>query len=266
MQFILFLYFSESRLFCDSGNTFLCKWHSNLIYFYFSWNGHICKHGIFLRWNLLGRERWLRDKCFWLQMEKTSFMIGPLQSMIFLDISSLFFWFFILWFFVFSLFPWYRLCLFYGRVYLFLFRVLCLIHFLKLIPQRRTFARVMKGIQFLTLPCHHYLTVAWPIPGNCCHVLWLDLLQTTVLDQHLYIPILLIILTKNACYVSRGMHFDSLLRCRRLYRKQILKKKRELGLINIANSKVIRYKQKQTTAMQKNRCNGKFASVMCSVW
>lgn len=61
------------------------------------------------------------------------------------------------------------------------------------------------------------------------------------------------------------MHFDSLLRCRRLYRKQILKKKRELGLINIANSKVIRYKQKQTTAMQKNRCNGKFASVMCSV-
>ena len=58
------------------------------------------------------------------------------------------------------------------------------------------------------------------------------------------------------------MHFDTLLRCRRLYRKQILKKKRELGLINIANSKVIRYKQKQTTAMQKNRCNGKFASVV----
>ena len=154
-----------------------------------------------------------------------------------------------------------RTCLFVS-----LLRVLCLIHFLKLIPQRRTFARVMKGSQFLTLPCHHYLTVAWPIPSNCCHVLWLDLLQTTVLDQHLYIPILLIILTKNACCVNRGMHFDSLLRCRRLYRKQILKKKRELGLINIANSKVIRYKQKQTTAMQKNRCNGKFASVMCSVW
>ena len=31
----------------------------------------------------------LRSKCFWLQTEKTSFMIGPLQSMIFLDISSL---------------------------------------------------------------------------------------------------------------------------------------------------------------------------------
>ena len=45
----------------------------------------------------------------------------------------------------------------------------------------------------------------------------------------------------------------------------ILKKKRELGMINIANSKVIRYKQKQTTAMQKLRCNGKFACVMYSV-
>ena len=45
----------------------------------------------------------------------------------------------------------------------------------------------------------------------------------------------------------------------------VVKKKRELGLINIANSKVIRYKQKQTTAMQKNRCNGKFAVVLCRV-
>ena len=45
---------------------------------------------------------------------------------------------------------------------------------------------------------------------------------------------------------------------RRLYRMLVVKKKRALGLINIANSRVVRYRQKQVTAMQKARSNGKF--------
>lgn len=77
--------------------------------------------------------------------------------------------------------------------------------------------------------------------------------------------VILILISSGGYCVSKGMLFRMLVRCRRLYRKLVLQKKRELGLINIANSKVIRYKQKQTTAMLKNRCNGKFASVVYSV-
>lgn len=47
---------------------------------------------------------------------------------------------------------------------------------------------------------------------------------------------------------------------RRLRRMQIVKQKRALGLINIANSYAVRYNQKRLTALQKCRSNGKFVS------
>lgn len=53
--------------------------------------------------------------------------------------------------------------------------------------------------------------------------------------------------------------------CRRLVRMQILKQKRALGLIHIANSYAIRYNQKRLTALQKSRYNGKFISEYSSV-
>ena len=46
----------------------------------------------------------------------------------------------------------------------------------------------------------------------------------------------------------------------------IVKKKRELGLINIANSKTVRYAQKQSTAFKKARLNGKFTAVSAFVY
>ncbi|CBK24180.2 uncharacterized protein [Blastocystis hominis] len=175
-------------------------------------------------------------------MEKTSFMIGYLQSMIFLYIPSLLLLILhslILCFLVVPMIQTLstlRMCLF-----AFLLRVLYLIHFLKLISQRRILVRATKGIQFLTSPC-----LSRPLDGS-----------SSDLDSE---PKPL-----NTSITHYSDQERLLCKQRRLYRKQILKKKRELGLINIANSKVIRYKQKQTTAMQKNRCNGKFASVLWSV-
>ena len=55
------------------------------------------------------------------------------------------------------------------------------------------------------------------------------------------------------------------LTCRRLVRMQILKQKRALGLIHIANSYAVRYNQKRLTALQKSRYNGKFISECWSV-
>ena len=52
---------------------------------------------------------------------------------------------------------------------------------------------------------------------------------------------------------------------RRLARMQILKQKRSLGLIHIANSYAVRYNQKRLTALQKSRYNGKFISEYSSV-
>ena len=52
---------------------------------------------------------------------------------------------------------------------------------------------------------------------------------------------------------------------RRLARMQILKQKRALGLIHIANSYAVRYNQKRLTALQKSRYNGKFISEYSSV-
>ena len=52
---------------------------------------------------------------------------------------------------------------------------------------------------------------------------------------------------------------------RRLVRMQILKQKRSLGLIHIANSYAVRYNQKRLTALQKSRYNGKFISEYSSV-
>ena len=52
---------------------------------------------------------------------------------------------------------------------------------------------------------------------------------------------------------------------RRLARMQILKQKRALGLIHIANSYAVRYNQKRLTALQKSRYNGKFVSEYSSV-
>ena len=52
---------------------------------------------------------------------------------------------------------------------------------------------------------------------------------------------------------------------RRLARMQILKQKRSLGLIHIANSYAVRYNQKRLTALQKSRYNGKFVSEYSSV-
>ena len=52
---------------------------------------------------------------------------------------------------------------------------------------------------------------------------------------------------------------------RRLRRMQIVKQKRALGLISIANSYAVRYNQKRLTALQKCRNNGKFVSEYSSV-
>lgn len=46
---------------------------------------------------------------------------------------------------------------------------------------------------------------------------------------------------------------------RRLRRRMILKQKRALGLISVNNCRKVRYQQKQVTAMQKTRINGKFS-------
>lgn len=46
---------------------------------------------------------------------------------------------------------------------------------------------------------------------------------------------------------------------RRLRRIMILKQKRALGLISVNNCRKVRYQQKQVTAMQKTRINGKFS-------
>ena len=56
---------------------------------------------------------------------------------------------------------------------------------------------------------------------------------------------------------------------RRQRRMMIVKRKRELGLIHIANSRAVRYQQKQATAFKKTRLNGKFSaavtfSTLCS--
>lgn len=46
---------------------------------------------------------------------------------------------------------------------------------------------------------------------------------------------------------------------RRLRRMHILKQRRALGLISVSNCRKVRYQQKQVTAMQKTRVNGKFS-------
>ena len=68
------------------------------------------------------------------------------------------------------------------------------------------------------------------------------------------------------CPASRGECCYYVLISRRLRRMIIVKKKRELGLINIANSKAVRYTQKQTTAFKKARRNGKFTAVSAFVY
>ena len=65
--------------------------------------------------------------------------------------------------------------------------------------------------------------------------------------------------------VSRGECCWFVFIYRRLRRMMIVKKKRELGLINIANSKTVRYAQKQSTAFKKARLNGKFTAVSAFV-
>ena len=45
---------------------------------------------------------------------------------------------------------------------------------------------------------------------------------------------------------------------RRLRRMQIVKHKRMLGLINPLNANMVRYKQKQATALLKSRSKGRF--------
>ena len=45
---------------------------------------------------------------------------------------------------------------------------------------------------------------------------------------------------------------------RRLRRMQIIKHKRMLGLINPSNANMVRYKQKQATALLKSRSKGRF--------
>jgi hypothetical protein len=49
---------------------------------------------------------------------------------------------------------------------------------------------------------------------------------------------------------------------RRQRRMMIVKRKRELGLIHIANSRAVRYQQKQATAFKKTRLNGKFSAAV----
>lgn len=64
-------------------------------------------------------------------------------------------------------------------------------------------------------------------------------------------------------YATQSNSFYLAAKKRRLQRMSIIKQKRALGLISAGNCRKVRYKQKQVTAFQKTRVNGKFSCGMC---